>query len=395
MRVQVLVLLVVLIALAGCAGRTESTTPPSSPADESSVPSAPPSTSVPSSTATAPVDSTGPSVPDTTLPALQGLEYTTVAEAGFPIVITARPGDPFALAATRGGVVRVFDEDGLGEVVVDMSARTTVESERGLLGLVRHPEDDERLFLHYTDPSGDTVVSEMALSDRRADPDSERVLLTVAQPAGNHNGGMVQFGPDDALYLGLGDGGGAGDRYGNGQNTDTLLGGLVRIDVDTGEAALWQYGLRNPWRFWIDGDRIWIADVGQGAFEEIDLADVTISGVNYGWPLMEGAHCYAVEPCDRDDLTLPLVEIERGDGGSCAVTGGVVYRGAAIPELDGRFLFSDYCGGYLRSVGPDGIVEDHTPASGRAGRVVSFGVDGAGEVYVLTTDRILRIDPLR
>lgn len=341
------------------------------------------------------MDSTGPSVPDTTLPALQGLEYTTVAEAGFPIVITARPGDPFALAATRGGVVRVFDEDGLGEVVVDMSARTTVESERGLLGLVRHPEDDERLFLHYTDPSGDTVVSEMALSDRRADPDSERVLLTVAQPAGNHNGGMVQFGPDDALYLGLGDGGGAGDRYGNGQNTDTLLGGLVRIDVDTGEAALWQYGLRNPWRFWIDGDRIWIADVGQGAFEEIDLADVTISGVNYGWPLMEGAHCYAVEPCDRDDLTLPLVEIERGDGGSCAVTGGVVYRGAAIPELDGRFLFSDYCGGYLRSVGPDGIVEDHTPASGRAGRVVSFGVDGAGEVYVLTTDRILRIDPLR
>src|SRR5690606_14472634 len=130
-------------------------------------------------------------------------------------------------------------------------------------------------------------------------------------------------GPDGALYLGLGDGGGAGDRYGSGQNTDTLLGGLVRIDVDTGEAVLWQYGLRNPWRFWIDGDRIWIDDVGQGAFEEIDLADVTSQGINYGWPLMEGAHCYAVEPCESDDLTLPLVEIERGDGGSCAVTGGV------------------------------------------------------------------------
>jgi glucose/arabinose dehydrogenase len=395
----VLVSLVVLVALAACDGGAETTVPPQTPEVDSTVPSAPsssltPSTAAPSTT-TGPPTSSGSSVPDTSLPPLQGLEYSTVAEVGFPIIVTARPDDPFALAATRGGVVRVLDEDGLGDVVVDISARTTVDGERGLLGLARHPGDDGRLFLHYTDRSGDTVVSEMSMTAARADPDSEQVLLTVIQPAGNHNGGMIQFGPDGALYLGLGDGGGAGDRYGHGQNTDTLLGGLVRIDVDTGEASLWQYGLRNPWRFWIDGDRIWIADVGQGAFEEIDLADVTRSGVNYGWPLMEGAACYAIAPCEREDLTLPLVEIARGDGGSCAVTGGVVYRGSAIPELDGRFLFSDYCGGYLRSVGPDGTVEDHTDAIGTAGQVVSFGVDGDGDVYVLTVDRILRIDPVR
>src|SRR5690606_37543503 len=112
-----------------------------------------------------------------------------------------------------------------------------------------------------------------------------------------------------------------------------LLGGLVRIDVEGGEATLWQYWLRNPWRFWIDDDLIWIADVGQGAYEEIDLADVTRQGINFGWPLMEGAHCYSVDPCEGDDLTMPLIEIERGDGGSCAVTGGVVYSGSAIPEL--------------------------------------------------------------
>jgi glucose/arabinose dehydrogenase len=398
MRVRKLVLPFVLVALAGCDGGSETTTLP--PGADSTVASTTSTTSVPStdapdSTTNLPPATTGPSGPETTQPPLQGLEYTTIAEASFPIIVTARSGDPFALAATRGGVVRVLDEEGLGDVVVDISARTTVDGERGLLGLARHPEDDGRLFLHYTDRSGDTVVSEMPMTAARADPDSEQILLTVSQPARNHNGGMIQFGPDGALYLGLGDGGGAGDRYDNGQNTDTLLGGLVRIDVDTGEATLWQYGLRNPWRFWIDGDRIWIADVGQGAFEEIDLADVTRSGVNYGWPLMEGAACYAIVPCEREDLTLPLVEIARGDGGSCAVTGGVVYRGSAIPELDGRFLFSDYCGGYLRSVGPDGTVEDHTDAVGTAGQVVSFGVDGDGEVYVLTPDRILRIDPVR
>lgn len=362
---------------------TSPTTPPTTP------PTIPPTTPPTTSTAT-----TRPA-PGVTTPPLSGLAYTPVADAPFPIMVTARPGDSFALVGMRGGVVRVLGEGGLGPEVVDISRLTTTDGERGLLGLARHPGAEGRLFLHYTDLAGDTVVSEMAFDGRVADAGSERVLVRVDQPAANHNGGMIQFGPDGALYLGLGDGGGAGDRYGNAQNTDTLLGGLVRVDVDSGEALLWHRGLRNPWRFWIDGGEIWIADVGQGAYEEIDLADVGSPGVNYGWPLMEGAHCYSVDPCRDPDLTLPLVEIERGDGGSCAVTGGVVYRGGTIPELDGRYLFSDYCGGYLRSVDADGRVEDHTDAVGALPGVVSFGVDGAGEVYVLTTERILRLDPVR
>lgn len=287
-----------------------------------------------------------------------------------------------------------FEAGAIGEMVGDISGLTITDGERGLLGLVRHPEDDTRLFVHYSDSNGDTTVSEFAF-DGSVDIDSERVLLTVHQPAANHNGGMIQFGPDQAIYLGLGDGGGAGDPFGNGQNTETLLGGIVRLDPDSGEAELWQYGLRNPWRFWIDGDDIWIGDVGQRSFEEIDLAPVTVSGLNYGWPIMEAAHCFGRSPCDTEGLTPPLVEVARGDGGTCSITGGVVYRGIEIPELDGRFLFSDYCAGYLRSVDREGEVVDHTGEVGQAGRVVSFGVDGSGEVYVLTTGEILPLEAVR
>lgn len=341
-------------------------------------------TSVPPSTTTT-----------TTLSPLQALTYEPVAPADFPTMITARPGDEVALLAERGGVVRVLADGEVGDVVLDISGRTTVDGERGLLGLVRHPEDDGRLFVHYTDGAGDTVVSEFSLEDLAADPDSERVLLTVDQPAANHNGGMIQFGPDGALYLGLGDGGGGGDRFGNGQNTETLLGGIVRIDIESAGGELWHHGLRNPWRFWIDGHDIWIADVGQASFEEVDIADVTQSGINYGWPIMEGAHCYQASDCDMSGLHLPLIEIPRGDGGACSITGGVVYRGSAIPELAGRYLFSDYCGGFLRSVDRQGQVTDHTGEVGVPGRVVSFGVDGSGEVYVMTTEEVLRLAAAR
>src|SRR5690606_20445013 len=275
-----LVALVMLaVAAAACAEEPSPTsTPPSTGATATTTSGSASSSSFSAPTTGATTDTTAGSVPSTTtpvttssLPELQGLEYASVAEVSFPILVTARPGDPFALAATRAGVVMVLDEAGLGDEVLDISSRTTVDGERGLLGLARHPDDDARLFLHYTDDAGDTVVSEMALEGAKADPGSERVLLTVDQPAGNHNGGMIQFGPDGALYLGLGDGGGAGDPFGNGQNPDTLLGGIVRIDVETGEAVLWHMGLRNPWRFWIDGEDVWIGDVGQNSYEEVDL----------------------------------------------------------------------------------------------------------------------------
>ena len=322
---------------------------------------------------------------------LLGVALEPVGETSFPIVMTARPGDSVSLLGERAGVIREFTDTGIGEIVLDMSSLVGTQGEGGLLGLARHPNDDSRVFVHYTDRNGDTVVSEfpLGLPDALSE---ERNLLAVDQPAANHNGGMIQFGPDGALYVGLGDGGGGGDRYGNGQNVDTLLGGIVRIDVDTSAAELWQYGLRNPWRFWIDGTDVWIGDVGQSSYEEIDLAPITVSGINYGWPIAEAAHCYRDDPCDTSALTPPLLEIARGDAGTCSITGGVVYGGTAIPELEGRFLFSDYCGGYLRSVSADGTVIDHGV---QAGSVVSFGVDGSGEVYVLTPDSVFRVIPLR
>jgi glucose/arabinose dehydrogenase len=253
--------------------------------------------------------------------------------------------------------------------------------------------------VHYSGSGGATVVSEFTHRDGfLAD---ERVLLRLDQPAGNHNGGMLQFGPDGGLYLGLGDGGGSNDRFGNGQNRGTLLGGLVRLDVYAADAEpeLFQYGLRNPWRFWIDSDLIYVADVGQNAFEEISV--VTFSAdLNLGWPITEGLHCFRPSSgCDTAGITLPVVEVEHGDAGTCSITGGIVYRGTEIPEVAGHYFYSDYCGGYLRSLRyEDGQVAeqtDWTEQVGVPGRVASFGYDFFGEMYVLTTDRILKVVAVR
>jgi glucose/arabinose dehydrogenase len=227
-----------------------------------------------------------------------------------------------------------------------------------------------------------------------------RIIFELVQPAGNHNGGMLQFGPDGMLYLGLGDGGGANDQFGHGQNAETLLGGIVRIDAESGSPELWSYGLRNPYRFWFDGEVLYIGDVGQGAYEEIDVVPFVADGYNFGWPITEGLHCFAPRSgCDVDGITLPLVEIAHGDAGTCSVTGGVVYRGTAAPELDGVYFYSDYCGGWLRSfVYAGGEATEHrdwTDQVGVPGNVVSFGVDHEGEMYVLTTTTILKVDPIR
>ena len=233
-----------------------------------------------------------------------------------------------------------------------------------------------------------------------ADPNSERVLLRLDQPAANHNGGMIQFGPDGLLYLGLGDGGGAGDRFGHGQNAATLLGGLVTLSVDgEPDPTLFAYGLRNPWRFWIDGDLIYIADVGQDRFEEITVAPLE-PGLNFGWPITEGLNCFRpASGCDTEGLTLPQVEVPLGEAGGCAITGGVVYRGGAIPELVGHYFYSDFCGGYLRSfryaAGQVVDESDWTDQVGVPGQVASFGIDPAGEMYVLTTDGVYRVVAVR
>lgn len=335
--------------------------------------------------------STGPRV----IEPLIGLEYVEIATIEFPIHLVARPGNDNSYLATKGGHVLLVEGGRVHETILDISDRVRDSGEQGLLAIALHPTDSSRFFAHYSADDGDTVVSEFVFPESGPiDPDGERVLLRVDQPAGNHNGGMIQFGPDGGLYLGLGDGGGGSDRFNNGQNRGTLLGGLVRIDVESGLSELFQRGLRNPWRFWIDDSTIYIADVGQGAFEEVSAAPL-VPDLNYGWPIMEGLHCFRpASDCDTDGLTLPIVEVPHSDANSCSITGGVVYRGQAIPELDGTFLYSDYCGGYLRGL-IDGEVTDYTDDVGVPGRVASFGVDGSGEVYVMTTDRLLKLVPVR
>lgn len=350
---------------------------------------------------TAPPSLTEPSV--STSPALKGLAYRRVVDLPFPTILTARSGDDRPWVATKDGRLWVIEE-GAARPAFDLSDRVRDRGEQGFLGMAFDPADPDLLYVHYSALDGDTVLSVVSLVDG-----SERILLRIEQPAANHNGGMLQFDDRGWLYLGLGDGGGAGDTYGNAQNLDTLLGGIVRIDPE-GDAytipptnpfpgrELWAYGLRNPWRFWIDGDTIYIADVGQDQFEEIDIVPLADVGYNFGWPITEGLHCFR-PGCDMSGITLPVVEIPAGDAGACAVTGGVVYRGSALPELVGHYFYSDYCGGWLRSLYWDGDevsdLRDWTDQVGTAGNVVSFGVDGRGEVYVLTTSDVRLIEPVR
>ena len=349
-----------------------------------------------------------PTTTTTTLAPLTGLAYELVADGvGLPILLSPRADGALFLITKAGEVWQWQEEDFV--LYLDITGRvSTSANEQGLLGMAWHPTDSDRLFLHYSDNNGDTVISEFNGTE-------ERVLLQVDQPASNHNGGMIAFGPDGNLYIGLGDGGGGGDTFGTGQPVDDLLGNLLRIDVDgdpyaippgnpyadsDGADEVWANGLRNPWRFWFDEDLIYIGDVGQNDYEEINVAPSDAAGLNYGWPITEGLHCFEpASDCDLDGITQPEVEVEHGDGGSCSIAGGVVYRGSLIPELTGHYFYSDLCGGWLRSfLYEDGQItssQDWTDQVGVAGNVISFGTDATGEVYVLTTDAIFRLVPLR
>jgi glucose/arabinose dehydrogenase len=354
-----------------------------------------------SSTLPTTTSTTTPATTTTTLPPLQALAYQQVAVIGVPIQMTALPGSQLSYLATKEGKVWVFDGSAVApEPALDISGRVQNQGERGFLSLALHPEDASRLFVHYSATDGDTVVAEYTFTGpTQVDPGSERVLLRLDQPAGNHNGGMIQFGPDGLLYLGLGDGGGSNDQFDNGQNPDTLLGGLVTMRVD-GEPSptLYSMGLRNPWRFWIEGEMIYIADVGQNAYEEISVTSLR-PGLNFGWPVTEGLHCFRPSSgCDTTGMVLPVVEVAHGDSGACSIIGGVVYRGDVIPEIDGQFFYSDLCGGFLRSFRyRGGVIEatDWTEQVGVPGRVVGFGVDGAGEMYVATAEALLKVVPVR
>ncbi len=368
----------------------------------------------PSPSSTAPPER--PPAEEATLDELAGVRVrlTEVATVDRPVAMAVRPGHDQLFVAERGGRVVVIDD---GEVLPEplLEVETTTDGERGLLGLAFSPDGD-RLYVDYTDAEGDTRVEEHRMGEGAAEvqPGEPRTLLRVAQPFSNHNGGHLAFGPDGLLYVGLGDGGGGGDPEGNAQNTETLLGSILRIDPTAqgdapygipgdnpfvgggGRGEIYVYGLRNPWRFSFDRatDDLWIADVGQNAIEEIDrLPAGSAAGANMGWPFLEGTRRYEGEP--PPDAVPPVYEYNHDEGFS--VTGGFVYRGERIPGLRGAYVFGDLGTARLWALAADG--------NGGLGRhdlgvgveevtLASFGEDAEGELYVLSlAGPVLRLDP--
>jgi glucose/arabinose dehydrogenase len=328
-----------------------------------------------------------------------------------PVYLThAGDGSDRLFVVEQPGTIRVYEQGALkAQPFLDIRDRVRFGGERGLLSVAFHPQyaENGRFFVNYTrQPDGATVIAEYRVSDNpnTAERGSERVMLVIEQPFPNHNGGQLQFGPDGTLYIGMGDGGAAGDPLGHGQNLSTLLGALLRIDVDgrepytlptdnpfVGQAGargeIWAYGLRNPWRFSFDRctGRLFLADVGQDRWEEVDLIE---KGGNYGWNVMEGVHCFRPPiGCRTEGLELPIAEYDHSLG--CSITGGYVYRGTHILGLIGRYVFGDFCSGRiwaLRPLAPDAWRADEwrmdelldTPLN-----ISSFGEDEAGELYVL------------
>lgn len=362
----------------------------------------------------------GPSGP----PAGSGATLQEVVSGlSFPLYLTAPPGDMARLFVVEktGGIRIVKDGVLLPDPFLDLSAQVSSGSEQGLLGLAFDPDyaTTGRFVVHYTDVAGNTLLARYQVSadPDRADPASAQVILTASQPYENHNGGQVTFGPDGFLYLGLGDGGSAGDPGNRSQDLTDLLGSILRIDVRAGDPytvpldnpfvaqpsarpEVWSYGLRNPWRFSFDratGD-LYIADVGQNQFEEIDVSPAAAGGgkgENYGWNVLEGAHCFLEGGCDQTGLTLPVLEYNHTQG--CSITGGYVYRGSAIPAIQGHYFYADLCHGWVRSFRyADGVATEETswPTLSAGGSIVSFGEDAAGELYILEAGgRVSRVIP--
>lgn len=325
-----------------------------------------------------------------------------------PVFATAPVGDSRLFIVEQTGRIRILADGAvLPEPFLDLSGMVSSGNEQGLLGLAFHPAyiANGRFFVNFTDAQGDTQIVAYTVSDDpdRADHDSAAPLLDIDQPAANHNGGWLGFGSDGLLHIGTGDGGGSGDRGNNAQNPDSLLGKLLRIDVDAGEPyaipadnpfaegggapEIYMLGLRNPWRIAFDGDLLYIADVGQNAFEEVTVLPRTEVGANLGWRIVEGPACFNPPTgCDIGGFVPPTYSYAHADGG-CSITGGFVYRGATIPELQGHYFFADFCEGFVRSLAyPSAEVTDWTEQLGNIGNITSFGTDSTGELYILTMD---------
>ena len=333
-----------------------------------------------------------------------------------PIDLQAPPGDSRLFIAERPGRIRIAQGGVLlSTPFLDISSRVTVQGEAGLLSFAFDPQYSTNGFVYVyfieniPGTTGDVVVERYQVS---SDPNvlqtpRTEVIRISHRDANNHYGGRVAFGPDGMLYLSAGDGGGGNNQFMHAQDAASHLGKLLRIDVsalpysipadnpvwpNVGRNENWAIGLRNPFRYAFDAGQLYIADVGQDAREEIDVVSANASGLNYGWSIMEGTLCLAIGgPCNTPGLTAPVYDYDHGQG--CAIIGGYVYRGAAIPELEGSYLFSDLCSGWLRSLLiASGVVNVRQAPNVNVGTPLSFGQDGFGEIYVLTNDnRALRI----
>ena len=325
-----------------------------------------------------------------------------------PLYLTAPAGDTRLFIVEQGGRIRIVQNGQLlATPFLDITGVVRSGGEQGLLSVAFHPSyaTNGYFYVDYTDSNGDTRIERYTVSANAniADATSAKLILFIAQPYSNHNGGLVLFGPDRKLYIGMGDGGSGGDPQNRAQNRDSLLGKLLRIDVDAadpygvpsdnpfaaggGRGEIWALGLRNPWRFAFDraAGLLYIADVGQNLWEEVDVAPSGSGGLNYGWRIMEGAHCYNPDPCNVAGLVQPALEYDHSNG--CSIIGGFVYRGSRSPSLTGQYFYSDYCSGWIRSFSyASGAVTQRTSwtLNVSLGNVLSFGEDAAGEQYVLS-----------
>lgn len=375
---------VLLLALTACSAA-------SSPPGPATVSAAPPASTRPSQSAS-PEPKSAP----------RQVRFRELGRFERPVALAARKGEARLYVAEQGGRLRATD----GDVIVDLSGEVSGGNEQGLLGVAFHPSG-RWLYLDWTDTRGATHVTEWAFDGRRAT--GRRDVLTQEQPYANHNGGQLAFGPDGHLYVGLGDGGSAGDPQGNGQDLGTLLGKILRIDPrgrpykvprdnpfagkDGARPEIWAYGLRNPWRFGFDrhsGD-LWIGDVGQDEVEEVDRQPAASKGgENYGWNLREGGRPF--RGGTGRGLTEPVITYPLHKDGSCSVIAGYVYRGAALPWLRGSFLYGDFCAGWVRAA----PAAEPSKASeiGRVEQLSSFGEGLDGELYALSLrGPLYRIEP--
>lgn len=429
MLIATLVLLIAACSQPNAGEQTE--TLPGNQAGASTDTSAPPAAMISTQTAliptapesmltpqTVPAPQATPTPENTALPSTSSLSIPDPARYSWEVLVSglaapvgithAGDGSGRLFVVEKGGVIRILQG---GELLPNPFLDITDEvgsqgSEQGLLGLAFHPDYRENglFFVNYTDQEGNTVIARFNRSvdnTGQAEPQSETQLLYIPQPYANHNGGQVAFGPDGYLYLGLGDGGSGGDPQGNAQSTHTLLGKILRIDVNSGDlytvpgdnpftagggkAEIWAYGLRNPWRFSFDrqnGD-LYIGDVGQNHWEEVNYIPAgTGGGANFGWDFLEATHPFEGVPPDSLELIQPVAEYNHDSG--CSITAGFVYRGANLPEFNGVYLYGDYCSGNVWGLlqGAQGDWQDALLFE-NVGRIASFGEDEAGELYLV------------